>query len=95
MTRFEELTAIDLAGCTPESVVLILSRDSREVLMQEQPDRQYYLDWLRAGAMFLLVFFHTGRLFDAEPWHIYTLSVRHQSAPARRRALFAGNECFC
>jgi glucan biosynthesis protein C len=36
----------------------------------QQPDRQYYLDWLRAGAMFLLVFFHTGRLFNFDPWHI-------------------------
>jgi hypothetical protein len=38
--------------------------------MQRQPERQYYLDWLRAGAMFLLIFFHTGRLFDSDPWHI-------------------------
>jgi len=38
--------------------------------MREKPERQYYLDWLRAGAMFLLVFFHTGRLFDSDPWHI-------------------------
>ncbi len=38
--------------------------------MQQKPDRQYYIDWLRAGAMFLLVFFHTGRLFDETPWHI-------------------------
>jgi glucan biosynthesis protein C len=32
--------------------------------------RQYYIDWLRAGAMFLLVFFHSGRLFNYDPWHI-------------------------
>jgi peptidoglycan/LPS O-acetylase OafA/YrhL len=38
--------------------------------MQIQQDRQYYIDWLRAGAMFLLVFFHSGRLFDYDPWHI-------------------------
>ena len=38
--------------------------------MHNQQDRQYYIDWLRAGAMFLLVFFHSGRLFDYEPWHI-------------------------
>jgi len=36
-------------------------------------DRQYYIDWLRAGAMFFLVFYHTGRLFDLEPWHIKSL----------------------
>jgi len=38
--------------------------------MHNKQDRQYYIDWLRAGAMFLLVFFHSGRLFDYEPWHI-------------------------
>ncbi len=38
--------------------------------MQSQTDRQYYIDWLRAGAMFLLVFYHTGRLFDHAGWHI-------------------------
>jgi glucans biosynthesis protein C len=38
--------------------------------MQTKADRQYYIDWLRAGAMFLLVFYHSGRLFDREPWHI-------------------------
>ncbi|KPJ66395.1 MAG: hypothetical protein AMJ43_08335 [Coxiella sp. DG_40] len=37
--------------------------------MKAQIDRQYYIDWLRVGAMFLLIFYHTGRLFD-EPWHI-------------------------
>jgi glucan biosynthesis protein C len=38
--------------------------------MQVKADRQYYIDWLRVGAMFLLVFYHSGRLFDHEPWHI-------------------------
>jgi glucan biosynthesis protein C len=33
-------------------------------------DRQYYLDWLRVGAMFLLIWYHTGRLFDEPAWHI-------------------------
>jgi surface polysaccharide O-acyltransferase-like enzyme len=33
-------------------------------------DRQNYIDWLRVGAMFLLVFYHTGRLFDYPGWHI-------------------------
>jgi glucans biosynthesis protein C len=33
-------------------------------------DRQSYIDWLRVGAMFLLVFYHTGRLFDYPGWHI-------------------------
>jgi glucan biosynthesis protein C len=42
--------------------------------MQQQTSRQYYLDWLRAGAMFLLVFFHTGRLFNFDPWHIKNAS---------------------
>ncbi len=38
--------------------------------MSAKADRQYYIDWLRAAAMFLLVFYHSGRLFDYEPWHI-------------------------
>jgi glucans biosynthesis protein C len=35
-----------------------------------QAPRQDYIDWLRAGAMFLLLFYHTGRLFDEPGWHI-------------------------
>jgi glucans biosynthesis protein C len=38
--------------------------------MQIKTDRQYYLDWLRAGAMFLLVFYHSGRLFNDDAWHL-------------------------
>ncbi len=38
--------------------------------MHNKQDRQYYIDWLRAGAMFLLVFFHSAALFGYEPWHI-------------------------
>jgi glucan biosynthesis protein C len=38
--------------------------------MSKTADRQYYIDWLRAGAMFLLVFYHSGRLFDFEGWHL-------------------------
>jgi peptidoglycan/LPS O-acetylase OafA/YrhL len=41
--------------------------------MKAMADRQYYIDWLRAGAMFLLVFFHAGRLFNLDPWHIENL----------------------
>jgi glucan biosynthesis protein C len=33
-------------------------------------DRQNYIDWLRAGAMFLLLFYHTGRIFDLPTWHV-------------------------
>jgi glucans biosynthesis protein C len=36
----------------------------------QKADRQNYIDWLRSGAMFLLVFYHTGRLFDEPGWHI-------------------------
>lgn len=42
----------------------------REKLTKVQADRQSYIDWLRVGAMLLLVFFHTGRLFDEPAWHI-------------------------
>jgi glucan biosynthesis protein C len=38
--------------------------------MHIQQDRQYYIDWLRAMAMFLLVFFHSARLFNEDPWHL-------------------------
>jgi glucan biosynthesis protein C len=38
--------------------------------MYIKQDRQYYIDWLRIMAMFLLVFFHSGRLFNEDPWHI-------------------------
>jgi glucan biosynthesis protein C len=39
-------------------------------MMKAQSDRQYYFDWLRVGAMFLLIFFHTGCLFYDPPWLI-------------------------
>ena len=39
-------------------------------MVKNQIERQNYIDWLRVGAMFLLLFYHTGRLFDAETWHI-------------------------
>lgn len=33
-------------------------------------DRRHELDWLRVFAVMILLFFHTGRLFDSQPWHI-------------------------
>jgi glucan biosynthesis protein C len=42
--------------------------------MQVKADRQYYIDWLRAGAMFLLVFYHSGRLFDEPGWHLKNIT---------------------
>ncbi len=38
--------------------------------MKAQVSRQNYIDWLRVGAMFLLLFYHSGRLFDEPGWHI-------------------------
>jgi glucans biosynthesis protein C len=38
--------------------------------MQLKADRQYYLDWLRAGSMALLIFYHSGRLFNDDAWHL-------------------------
>ena len=38
--------------------------------MKTQVKRVNYIDWLRVGAMFLLLFYHTGRLFDEGGWHI-------------------------
>jgi len=38
--------------------------------MRVKTDRIYYIDWLRVGAMFLLVFYHSGRLFDEPGWHL-------------------------
>jgi glucans biosynthesis protein C len=40
------------------------------LLQKTQINRVNYIDWLRVGAMFLLLFFHTGRLFDKDTWHI-------------------------
>jgi glucan biosynthesis protein C len=39
-------------------------------MMKAQTDRQYYIDWLRVGAMFLLIFFHTACIFRINPWMI-------------------------
>jgi glucan biosynthesis protein C len=39
-------------------------------MQKTQVNRVNYIDWLRVGAMFLLLFFHTGRLFDEDNWHI-------------------------
>lgn len=36
----------------------------------ENSKRQYELDWLRTFAILILLFFHTARIFDGEPWHI-------------------------
>ncbi len=38
--------------------------------MKAAVERQNYVDWLRVGAMGLLLFYHTGRLFDEPAWHI-------------------------
>jgi len=38
--------------------------------MEVQSDRQYYMDWLRVGAMVLIIFFHAGCIFSSDPWHI-------------------------
>ncbi len=35
-----------------------------------KPDRRHELDWLRAFAILVLLFFHTGRIFDTQAWHI-------------------------
>jgi glucans biosynthesis protein C len=45
--------------------------------MQLKTDRQYYIDWLRAGSMFLLVFYHSGRLFDEPGWHLKNAVGNH------------------
>ncbi|MFH1032271.1 MAG: acyltransferase family protein [Chloroflexota bacterium] len=39
-------------------------------MVKAQVGRHYYIDWLRVGAMFLLLFYHSGRLFDEPGWHI-------------------------
>ena len=47
-----------------------IDQHKQQAINNPQSDRQNYIDWLRVGAMFLLLFYHTGRLFDLEPWHI-------------------------
>jgi len=37
--------------------------------MTSQPQRLYYIDWLRLLAVFLLFFYHTARIFD--PWESF------------------------
>jgi glucans biosynthesis protein C len=43
--------------------------------MKATAERQNYIDWLRVGAMFLLLFYHTGRLFDEPGWHIKNADI--------------------
>jgi hypothetical protein len=37
-----------------------------------QNQRLYFLDWLRIGAFFLLVLYHTGMYYVTWDWHVKT-----------------------
>jgi peptidoglycan/LPS O-acetylase OafA/YrhL len=39
-------------------------------LMKNNPQRLYYIDWLRVLAMLSLFFFHADRFFDYYDWHV-------------------------
>ena len=38
--------------------------------MNSNPQRLYYIDWLRVLAMLSLFFFHADRFFDYYDWHV-------------------------
>ncbi len=38
--------------------------------MTPQPQRQYFLDWIRIAAFFLLVLYHTGMYYVNWDWHV-------------------------
>jgi peptidoglycan/LPS O-acetylase OafA/YrhL len=42
-------------------------------------NRRYELDWLRIFAILVLMFFHTGRIFDTQPWHIKNNEISENS----------------
>ena len=54
--------------------------------MQIKTERQHYIDWLRVGSMFLLVFYHSGRLFDEPGWHLKN-AVENQGIEIFNRVL--------
>ena len=37
---------------------------------QSKEERQYYIDWLRVFSIFMMVFYHIGRIFDSDAFHI-------------------------
>jgi len=39
-------------------------------LMKSNPERLYYIDWLRVLAMLSIFFFHADRFFDYYDWHV-------------------------
>jgi surface polysaccharide O-acyltransferase-like enzyme len=47
-----------------------MSNPACETTMQNQ--RLYFLDWLRIGAFFLLVLYHTGMYYVTWDWHVKT-----------------------
>jgi glucan biosynthesis protein C len=49
--------------------------------------RRHDVDNLRSLAVLLLIAFHTGRLFDAEPWHMKDATAPHWPAEAVLRAI--------
>jgi glucans biosynthesis protein C len=42
----------------------------KEIAVQTQPQRLYFLDWLRVGAFALLVLYHVGMYYVSWPWHV-------------------------
>ncbi len=47
-----------------------MSNPACQTIMQNQ--RLYFLDWLRIGAFFLLVLYHTGMYYVTWDWHVKT-----------------------
>jgi hypothetical protein len=42
-------------------------------------NRRHEIDWLRIFAILVLLFFHTGRIFDTQPWHIKNNEISESS----------------
>jgi len=36
----------------------------------QKPERSYYIDWIRILGMVTIFFYHCGRFFDLEDWHV-------------------------
>jgi peptidoglycan/LPS O-acetylase OafA/YrhL len=64
--------------------------------MKDNPQRLYYLDWLRVLAMLSIFFFHADRFFDFYDWHVKNearniiSSIHNQTVPGH--TIFIWNE---
>jgi surface polysaccharide O-acyltransferase-like enzyme len=55
---------------TPLEVTMARQTFPSSAQVTPKPARAFELDWLRALSVLLLIYFHTARAFNLEPWHI-------------------------